>query len=138
MARGFRHRPALEGLPKGAERQIIDQFKAIQNDLDALRGSGDPADPVYDGAGPITAVVGKLLLLSPPASGVLVMVPAGTPENITRRVFIAVIGGILSPGATVSIVGRKGTINGQQVLNLNSYRLVELVSCGPPGWFHST
>jgi hypothetical protein len=137
MSRAFRHRPALEGLPKGAERQIVEQFREVQNDLDSLRRPPAPAPPVFSGPN-VMAQMGQLLRLEPGAGGILVTLPQGSPENITQRIHIALVGGILSPGVAVSIVGRKGTINGQQVLYLTSYRLVELVSCGDRGWFYST
>jgi microcystin-dependent protein len=136
-AKPFKHRPALSGLPKDAERDLIDQFKAIENDLAELRALNAS---VSGAATPILAVpsvaakVGELLLLAPPADGTLVTIPQGSPENITKRITLAVVGGHLSPGVAVSIVGRKGTINGQQTLTLNSIRLVELVSIGAGGW----
>lgn len=136
-AKPFKHRPALSGLPKDAERDLIDQFKAIENDLAELRARdasvSAAATPVLAVAS-VAAKVGELLLLAPPAGGTLVTLPQGSPENITKRITLAVVGGHLSPGAVVSIVGRKGTINGQQTLTLNSIRLVELVSIGDGGW----
>jgi hypothetical protein len=84
--------------------------------------------------------VGELVLLAPQSATVkqFVTIPAGSAQNITQRLSLAVVGGLLSPGVAVSIVGSKGTINGAVTLNLNSFRLVELVSCGPLGWFFST
>lgn len=131
----FRFKSSLVGLKEEQQRPFLEQFKAIQNDLDANRPR--PSSVPFTGRS-TTAQVGGLLLLSPPESGVLVGIPPGTPENITKTLRIAVVGGVLSPGATVSIVGGKGTINGQQTLILASFRLVELVSCGPLGWFYST
>lgn len=138
MARAFRHRPALAALPEGAGRDLIDQFKAVEHDLDELRARTGRASatPVLTVAS-VAAKIGELMLLAPPATGTLVTLPQGSPENLTKRITIAVVGGILSPGVSVSIVGRRGTINGQQTLNLNSHRLVELVSVGAPGWFYS-
>jgi hypothetical protein len=133
----FRYRPALTGLPKGAERDIVAQFKAVQNDLDQIRGVQANTPPLYTGR-IVFAHAGELVRVSPPAEGQLIAIPAGSPENITQRIQIAVVAGVLSPGATVSIVGGKGTINGAATLALNSYRLVELISCGEPGWFFST
>lgn len=136
-ARAFRHRPALAALPKGAERDIIDQFKAIEHNLDELRGRPTSSTPVLSVPN-YAPKLGELVLLAPPAGGTLIVLPQGGPENVTKSIRLAVVGGILSPGVSVSIVGRKGTINGQQTLSLNSHRLVELVSCGAPGWFCST
>lgn len=133
----FRYRPALADLPKGSERGLIAQFKSIENDLNSVRGVQRNATPVLTVA-TYTAKPGELVLLTPPAGGTLVMIPPGSPDNITQSIRIAVVGGTLSPGVSVSIVGRKGTINGQQTLNLNAPRLVELISCGVPGWFFST
>lgn len=132
----FRYRPALADLPKGAERSLIAQFKAIENDLSAVRGVQANSPPVL--TTPYAAHVGELVRIAPPAAGQLITIPPGSPENIGQTIRIAVVGGLLSPGATVSIVGAVGTINGQQTLNLNSFRLIELVSCGAPGWFFST
>lgn len=133
----FKHHPALADLPKGAERAIIAQFRSIENDLNSVRGVQTNVTPVLTVA-TYAAKPGELVLLTPPDGGTLVTIPEGSPENITQSIRIAVIGGTLSPGATVSIIGRKGTINGQETLALNSPRLVELVSCGRPGWFFST
>jgi hypothetical protein len=136
-AQRFRYRPALSDLPKGAERSLVAQFKAIENDLNGIRGVDANSPPVL--SGPAYAChVGELVRISPPASGMLLTIPPGRPENISQTIRIAVIGGILSPGATVSIVGGQGTINGAATLALNSFRLVELISCGEPGWFFST
>lgn len=118
------------------QRSVIDQFRAVQNDLDQVRGSVSSSTPFVGRQ--VTATIGGLLLLAPPSTGVLVGIPPATALNITKRLQIAVVGGFLSPGATVSIIGGKGTINGAATLSLASYRLVELVSCGPVGWFYST
>ena len=136
-AQRFRHAPALSDLPKGAERAIIAQFRSVQNDLDQIRGVqpnalGVMTVPSYQ------AHVGELVLLSPPAGGTLITIPPSSSDNIGQTIRIAVVRGFLSPGATVSIIGRQGTINGQQTLPLASFRLVELVSCGEAGWFFST
>jgi hypothetical protein len=133
-ARAFRHRPALSDLPKGAERELIEQFRDIETNLDDLRGPGVSATPVLR-VRSYAPKLGELVLLEPPPEGTLVMIPQGAPENITKSIRIAVVGGTLSPGVTVSIVGRKGTINGQQTLNLTSLCLAELVSVGARGWF---
>lgn len=133
----FRYRPALADLPKGAERALIAQFKAIENDINGVRGVEANSPPVIEAA-VYACHVGELVRLSPPAAGQQVTIPAGSAINISQSIRIAVVGGLLSPGVTVSIVGAKGTINGQQALFLNHYRLVELVSCGELGWFCST
>lgn len=125
-------------MDKAAARGIVEQFKEIQRDLDELRAPTGAVTPSLSSSKTVAARVGQLVLLEPPADGVLVTIPQGNADNITKRITIAVIGGTLTPGVSVSIVGRRGTINGQQVLNINSYRLVELVSCGAPGWFFST
>lgn len=133
----FRFKASLPGLPGGAERPIIEQFRSLQANVDNAQGVERNTPPVFEGSN-IQARVGQLIRLSPPAGGTLVMIPPGDATNITQSIWIAVVAGILSPGATVSIVGRKGTINGQQTLPLNTYRLVELKSCGELGWFYST
>ncbi len=132
----FRHAPALPDLPKGSERAIIAQFKAIQNDLDEIRGFERATTEVV--ATDCLVRVGQLLLIAPPAAGMRVGIPPATAQNLSQSLRIAVVGGILSPGATVSIVGGRGTVNGAATLALNSFRLVELVSCGEAGWFYST
>lgn len=136
-AQSFRHAPYLPELPKGAERAIVAQFKSIQSDLDNIRGVAKNSVPVLTQRS-YNAKIGDFVMLEPPADGTLVMIPAGNADNITQRIVLVVVGGALSPGVTVSIVGRKGTINGQQTVSLNSHRLVELVSCGDRGWFFST
>lgn len=135
--RPFVHRPVLEGLPKGTGRDIIEQFRSIQENLNDIRGVSDSFPPISN-ARTIAARVGELVRLNPGPDGQLVTIPQGTSENTGKSLRIAVVGGLLTPGVAVSIVGKKGTINGQDVLNLNSYRLVELVSCGEVGWFYST
>lgn len=136
MSQAFRYKPALPDLPKGAERAIIEQFRAVQTDLDAIRGAASSTTEIV--SKDTIVRVGQLLLIAPPAAGMRVGVPPATAQNISQSVRIALVGGTLSPGATVSIIGGKGTINGQQTLNLNSHRLVELVSVGESGWFYST
>lgn len=136
MAQAFRYAPSLPDLPKGAERSIIAQFKAVQNDLDEIRGAAATTTEIV--SRDCLVRVGQLLLIAPPAAGMLVGIPPATAQNISRSLRIAVVGGTLSPGATVSIVGGQGTINGLDTLPLNSFRLVELVSCGESGWFCST
>lgn len=129
----FRHRPALPDLPKGAERQIVAQFKAIENDLDAIRGVGANLPALitrtrYD------SHVGELVRVAPPAAGLRLTIPTGRAENISQKIRIAVVDGVLSPGVTVSIVGGEGTINGLPTLTLTSRGLTELTSLGPDGW----
>lgn len=136
-AQAFRYAPSLPELPKGAERSIIAQFRSIQNDLDSLRGTPKNAAPVFGGRS-YSAKIGDFVMLEPPAEGTLVMIPQGNADNQTARIVLVLVGGSLSPGVTVSIVGRRGTINGQQTLNMNSPRLVELVSVGERGWFFSS
>jgi hypothetical protein len=135
-AQRFKHHPALADLPKGAERALVAQFRSIENDFATVRGTQKNVTPVLTQRA-YAAKAGELVLLTPPVGGTLVTIPAASPENITQSIRIAVVGGTLSPGATVSIVGAQGTINGQQTLTLASHRLVELVSCGAPGWFYS-
>lgn len=136
MAVAFRFKANLPDLPKGAERALIEQFRAIQTDLDDIRGPAASVTPIV--ATRYSARVGELVLLAPPAAGQLVTIPAGNASNLGRALRIAVVAGLLSPGVTVSIVGGQGTINGLSVLNLNSYRLVELISVGPLGWWYSS
>jgi len=133
MARPFRHRPALSDLPKGAERELIEQFRDIESNLDELRSSGS-ATPMLR-VRTYAPKLGELVLLEPPPEGTLLMLPAGSPENISKTILVAVVGGVLSPGVTVSIVGRKGVINGAATMTLGSLCLVEFVSCGARGWF---
>lgn len=136
-APAFRFKQALSDLPPGAQRGLLEQFKALQNDLDGVRGPPKSATPIIS-APTYNARVGELVMLAPPAAGQFVTIPPGTAQNITQRLSLAVVGGLLSPGVTVSIVGGRGTINGAAALFLNSFRIVELVSCGPVGWFFST
>lgn len=135
-AQGFRYAPALPDLPKGAERAIIQQFRAIQNDIDQVRGVASAVTDII--SKDYIARIGELVLISPPTAGMKVGIPPATAQNIGKSLRIAVVGGTLSPGATVSIVGGVGTINGVATLSLNSFRLVELVSCGPVGYALST
>jgi hypothetical protein len=138
-AAAFRFKANLADLPDKAGRALIEQFRSLQNDLDSVRGPPKSATPVIN-APTYNARVGELVLLAPQSATVkqFVTIPAGSAQNITQRLSLAVVGGILSPGVAVSIVGNKGTINGAVTLNLNSFRLVELVSCGPLGWFFSS
>jgi hypothetical protein len=136
-AQAFRYAPSLPDLPKGAERSIIAQFKSVQLDLDSLRGTPKNSVPAFGGHS-YNAKVGDFVMLEPPADGTLVMIPQGNADNVTARIVLVLVGGFLSPGVSVSIVGRKGTINGQDTLFMNSPRLVELVSVGDRGWFYST
>lgn len=133
----FRFKASLSDLPKGAERALIEQFRSIQSDLDDIRGPLSSSTEVK--TKDCVAQIGQLLLVAP-AVGKLMKIglPPGTAQNIDRRLRIAVVAGTLSPGAAVSIIGGQGTINGQEILYLNSYRLVELVSCGPIGWFSAS
>lgn len=133
----FRHIPTLPKLPEGADRAIVQQFRAVQNDLDSLRGRPSSASPVIS-AKNVTAAVGGLLLIAPPVDGMLVGLPQGRAELQNQVIKIAVVGGFLSPGATLSIIGNRGTINGQATLPLNSCRLVELTCVGELGWWYST
>jgi microcystin-dependent protein len=133
MARPFRHSPALPELPSGAARELIEQFRAVETNLDALREerSITPVLRVRSHA----AKLGELVLLEPPPDGTLLVLPAGGPENIGKTILVAVVGGVLSPGVTVSIVGRKGVINGAATMAIASMCLVEFVCCGARGWF---
>lgn len=135
-AQRFRHKVSLPELPKGAERGIIEQFRRLENDLDEVRGAGKNAVFVL-GKESYQAKLEDFAVIEAPAGGTLVTIPQGNADNITKVIRIALVGGILSPGVTVSIVGRKGTINGQDFLTLASPRLVELFSVGERGWFYS-
>lgn len=137
MGAEFRFKANLADLPKGAERALIEQFRAIQTSLEDIRGPRSSSTEVK--TRDCIAQVGQLLLVAPPVTtGMKIGLPPGTAQNIDQRLRIAVVAGTLSPGATVSIIGGQGTINGQAFLYLNTYRLVELVSCGPIGWFSAS
>lgn len=118
-------------------RDICAQFKAIQNDLEQLRGQPPRASGIQAGRN-VAAGIGELVLLSPPAAGQLVTIPAGAPELVNRTIRLAVVAGVLSPGVSVSVLGNAGTLNGADTLAITTLRLVELVCVGAKGWFFST
>lgn len=128
----FRAKQSLPELPKGSERALVEQFRSIQADLDDIRGPQRSTSAVI--AADCLARVGELLLAAPPASGMNIGIPPSTQQNISRTLRIAVVGGSLSPGATVSIIGGKGTINGAATLTLASRGMTELTSVGDSGW----
>jgi hypothetical protein len=132
MSQRFRTKQSLPELPKGAERAIVEQFRSIQADLDDIRGPQRSTTAVT--ASDCLVRVGELLLAAPPAGGMNIGIPPATQQNISRTLRIAVVGGVLSPGATVSIIGGKGTINGTPTLTLTSRGMTELTSVGDSGW----
>lgn len=129
----YRARPALPGLPKGAEREIIAQFRAIEHALDEVQGIERNATPVLNVLS-YQAKAGELVLLEGRAGGTLVTIPPGSSFNIEQTIRVALVGGVLSPGVTISIVGRVGTIDGAATFTLASRMLVELTSVGERGW----
>jgi hypothetical protein len=118
-------------------RDICAQFKAVQNDLADLRGQAPRTTGIQSGRN-VAAGIGELVLLSPPADGQLVTVPAGSAELVDKRIRLAVVGGVLSPGVSVAVLGNGGTLNGNATLAITTLRLVELVCVGAKGWFFST
>jgi hypothetical protein len=128
----FRHKSSLPELPKGAERALIEQFRAIEVNLTDLRGPFPATTAVL--ARDCDVRVGELLLIAPPAGGMLVGIPPGNSSNLSKSVRIAVVGGILSPGATVSVVGSQGTINGAATLSLTTLGITEITSTGDGNW----
>jgi hypothetical protein len=129
----FRARAALSDLPKGAERAIIEQFRQVQSVLDTLQGVERNATPVLNTPGYL-AKPGELVLVEGIAGGTLVTIPAGSSANIEQTIRVALVGGVLSPGVTIAIVGRQGTISGAQTVTMTSLGMVELTSVGSRGW----
>ncbi len=129
----FRARPALPELPKGAERSIIEQFRQVQAVLDDLQGVQRNATPVLN-AKSYLAKPGELVLVEGIADGTLITIPPGSSANIEQTIRVALVGGVTSPGVTIAIVGRKGTISGAQTVVMTSLGMVELTSVGERGW----
>lgn len=129
----FRHQPALPELPKGAERAIIEQFRAVEQALDVAQGVQRNATPVMNTAS-YFAKPGELVLLEGRAGGTLITIPPGSSQNIEQSIRVALVGGVLSPGVTIAIIGRKGTINGSATLVMTTRGIAELTSVGDRGW----
>ncbi len=129
----FRSRPALPDLPKGAERAIIEQFRAVEAALDEVQGIERSSRPVIQ-APSYQARAGELVLIEGRTGGTLVTIPAGSSANVEQKIRVALVGGVLSPGVTIAIVGRIGTINGVATLTMTARGIVELTSVGERGW----
>lgn len=134
MPTRFTFRKSLPELPKGAERSIIEQFQAVESALNELQGvQKRNATPVLNVA-QYAAHAGELVLLEGNAGGTLVTIPQGSPQNIEQSIRIALVGGVLSPGVSIGILGRKGTINGANTLVMTARGIVTLTSIGERGW----
>jgi hypothetical protein len=134
VATRFKFRKSLPELPKGAERAIVEQFQAVEAAINEVQGPQQRnATPVLNVA-QYAAHAGELVLLEGNAGGTLVTIPAGSPQNIEQSIRIALVGGVLSPGVSVGIIGRKGTINGANTLVLAARGIVTLTSVGERGW----
>lgn len=129
----FRHQTALPELPKGAERAIIEQFRAVEQALDKVQGVERNATAVLNVAS-YMAKPGELVLLEGRAGGTLITIPPGSTQNIEQSIRVALVGGVLSPGVTIAIIGRKGTIDGAATFVMTERMLVELTSVGERGW----
>lgn len=129
----FKARAALGDLPKGAERAIIEQFRAIEASLNRVQVVQRNATPVLN-VPAYMAKPGELVLLEGNATGTLVTLPPGSPQNIEQTIRVALVGGVLSPGVTIAIVGRKGTIDGTPTKTMTTRSIVELTSVGERGW----
>ena len=133
MATRFKFRKALPELPKGAERALIEQFQAVEAALTEIQGVQRNATPVLN-VPAYMAKAGELVLLEGRAGGTLVTIPAGSSFNVEQTIRIGLVRGVLTPGVTIAIVGRAGTINGAQTVTMTARGLVELTSVGTDGW----
>ncbi len=133
MPTRFKFRKNLPELPKGAERAIVEQFQAIEAAINEVQGVQRNATPVLN-VPTYMAKPGELVLLEGNAGGTLLTIPPGSPFNIEQTIRVALVRGVLSPGVTISIVGRKGTINGAATLVMTTRGIVELTSVGENGW----
>lgn len=129
----FRARANLPELPKGAERALIESFRQIEASLADVQVIQRNATAVLNVAGYL-AKPGELLLLEGRAGGTLVTIPPGSPQNVEQRIRVGLVRGVLSPGVTIAIIGRRGTINGAQTVTMTTRGLVELTSVGEDGW----
>jgi len=129
----FRAPASLPNLPEGSERVIIEAFRGIQQTLDTLQVVQRNSRPVVQAAA-YQARAGELVLIEGRTGGTLVTIPQGSSANVEQKIRIALIGGVLSPGVTIAIVQRMGTINGNATLTLTTRGIVELTSVGDRGW----
>lgn len=129
----FRARASFPELPKGAERSIIEQFRQVEHALTAVQVVQRNATQVLNVAS-YMAKPGELVLLEGNALGTLVTIPPGSSANVEQTIRVALVGGALSPGVTIAIIGRKGTIDGAATFVMTSRMLVELTSVGERGW----
>lgn len=129
----FRAPAALAELPKGAERAIIDKFRQIEAALTGVQVVQRNATAVMN-VPAYMAKPGELVLLEGNATGTLVTIPPGSSANVEQTIRIALVGGVLSPGVTIAIIGRKGTIDGAATFVMTQRMLVELTSVGERGW----
>ncbi len=130
----FKFRKSLPELPKGAERQIVEQFQAVEAAINELQGPQQRNATAVLNVAQYAAHAGELVLLEGNAGGTLVTIPQGSPQNIEQSIRVALVGGLLSPGISIGIIGRKGTINGVNTLTMTARGIVELTSVGDRGW----
>jgi hypothetical protein len=134
MPTRFKFRKTLPELPKGAERAIVEQFQAVEAAINAVQGPQQRNATAVLNVAQYAAHAGELVLLEGNANGTLVTIPQGSSQNIEQSIRIALVGGVLSPGVSIGILGRKGTINGADTLAMTARGIVTLTSVGERGW----
>lgn len=134
MPTRFKFRKNLPELPKGAERAIVEQFQAVEAAINAVQGPQQRNATAVLNVAQYAAHAGELVLLEGNANGTLVTIPQGSSQNIEQSIRIALVGGVLTPGVSIGILGRKGTINGADTLAMTARGIVTLTSVGERGW----
>jgi hypothetical protein len=128
----FTAKASIPKLEKEAERAILEQFRAIAAALTALEAPSQVVTPLK--FGDYVAHVGELVRAVPPAAGMRVLLPAGSEQNDSESVRVAIESVASGGSVTVAVAGATQLINGATTIVIPTVGLTEFVSLGKSGW----
>jgi hypothetical protein len=128
----FVPKASLPDLPKGAERAIIEQFRAVATEIRTLNAPAEVVTPLI--RTDYTSKAGELVRACPPATSMRILLPPGSEQNDSESVRVAVESVAAGGTVTVSVVGDDQPINGAATLVISTVGLTEFVSLGVSGW----
>lgn len=130
----FQAPKSIPGLDPEAERALLKALTAIQNEL-AGPGPTQEVSPVQRAT--YVASVGELVRASPPAAGMKVLLPLGTPQLQGQRVQVAVQS-VAGGGTVVVAAVSPQKIDGAATKVISTVGLTEFKCLGADGWSSSS
>lgn len=128
----FQAPKTIPGLDPEPDRAIGKAFAAIQQEL--ARALVEKLVMAELKTSNYSAKLNEIVPVTPPATGVLLLVPEGTAANQGAVVLVAVTSVASGGSVTVAVAGGQQRVNGASTLGLSSVGLTYLLSLGLRGW----